>query len=59
MKPKYYEKLPNGICVGAFPNPIESGIGRWGLLVVGEGGESKDRNVNRKNYGKYILKEIS
>ena len=56
MKAKYYEKLPDGICVGAFPNPIENGIGRWGLGVVGEG-KGGWRKAHRKNYGKYMFKD--
>jgi len=51
-----YEKLPDGICIGAFPNPIENGIGRWELRVVGEG-KGKYRKTRRKNYGKHIFRD--
>ena len=51
-----YQKLPDGICIGAFPNPIEEGIGHWQFTVVGEG-RGKYRKTHRKNYGKYMFKD--
>ena len=56
MKSKYYEKLPDGVCIGAFPNPIENGIGRWELRVIGEG-KGEHRKIHRKNYGERLFKE--